>query len=206
MGLQASAQDTLARAHQHLEIGIKTNVFFERWLNGTKTDSLSSPYLLYGKYHLRQWTLRLGVGGFRKWDKESEEGFADSKTTTNHRLDLRLGIERSFPLGKRLKGSLGLDITGFGQENKAVDDTGFDVVKDITTIRGVGAGPVAGLRLDISKRLSLYTETFFYYTFSEKRVGRFFKNFPVFDDEVNVTSSQEVRFGMPTAIYLSYRF
>ncbi|MEK7257530.1 MAG: hypothetical protein AAB316_22435, partial [Bacteroidota bacterium] len=107
------------------EIGIKTTAFLDRLLDVDESEFAKNPYLLTGKLAFGNLALRGGIGGSRKKDKHTEEGFADSQTALNQHLDLRLGIERRFSLGGKWQGSVGVDATGFWSEDKTVEDSGF---------------------------------------------------------------------------------
>jgi opacity protein-like surface antigen len=203
---QAAAQDAIAeRKPLSIEAGIQCNVLLDRLLGSTNASN-SNPYLILGKVACGNTAFRLGIGGNRSKDKKQQEGFADSQTTLNQGIQLRLGAERRYELGKRWFGSFGFDAVADRTENKTINDSGFDVETKSTVNRSIGGGLVAGLQFHITEKLSLYTEGFLYYTFGETRSGRFFKNFPEFNDDVNTTDTQDLIVGLPSVLYVVVKF
>ncbi len=189
------------------EIGIETNNLISRFLDEDNEGGLlESPYLLTYKLVMGQWAIRTGIGGDRHKSTETEEGFADSKTTEFNQLDYRLGIEKRFSLGKKWQANIGLDGLGFTSKNKVVEDSGFDVITTSESVNGWGAGPSFGLQFNLGKSISLYTEGSFYYTFSTLQGARLFKNFPEFDDELKETKEENLDIRLPAVLYIVFGF
>lgn len=189
------------------EVGLETNNLVSRiFSDGNENDRPDNPYLFTYKLGIGSWALRTGVGGDRKKSVEREEGFADSRTTQTGNLDVRLGLERRFELGEKWTGNVALDGTGFFSENKVIEDSGFDVITTAETADGWGVGPSFGIRFDVTQRLSLYTEGFFYYTFSDVQSARTFKNFPEFDDQIMNVEEEELKISLPSVLYVVFRF
>lgn len=187
------------------EVGLQTNALFSR-LTGSEAGLQQNPYLLTGKLVYGRLALRTGIGGSYKKTVQKEEGFADSKTNTSQSLDLRLGIERRFELGRRWMGMVGADAVGAWSQTKEVEDSGFDVITISEDVQTFGGGLVSGIQFNVSERLSFYTEGFVYYTTGEVVSGRFFKNFPIFDDNKERSETSELLIGLPSSLYLVFSF
>jgi opacity protein-like surface antigen len=203
-----SAQTKEAAASEPLsfEAGVKTNVFFDRLLGSDENELTANPYLLTAKMGFGQLALRAGIGGAYKKEKRREEGFANSTTETDQHLDIRLGIEKRMALGKKWLGSVGVDGIGFFSETKSVEDSGFDVITTSENGKGFGFGLAGGLQYDLTRHLSLYTEGFLQLAFGKTTSGQYFKNFPVTDDTEEIKETREARIGLPSSIYLVFRF
>lgn len=198
------AKAKLAIGH---ELGIETNNLISRFLDENNDEGLlESPYLLTYKLVLGHWAIRTGIGGDRHKSTETEEGFADSKTTESNEIDYRIGIEKRFSLGEKWQANIGLDGLGFSSKNKVVEDSGFDVVTTSESVNGWGGGPSFGLQFNLGRQISLYTEASFYYTFSTREGARLFKNFPEFDDELKKTKEENLDIRLPAVLYIVFRF
>ena len=189
------------------ELGIETNKLIARLVSDSVEDGLpDKPYFLTYKIGMGKWALRTGIGGDRSKTVEREDGFADSHTEKSGRFDVRAGLERRFPLGKKWEGNVALDGIGFFSQNKTIDDSGFDVITLSNTVNGWGLGPSFGLQFNLTERLSFYTEGFFYYTSADRQGGRTFKNFPEFDDKLKTIKEEDIKVSLPAVLYIVFRF
>lgn len=188
------------------QIGISGTSLLKQFISLGDSTISPSPYILTYKFGFGPFMLRTGFGGGLNSAVGTEEGYADSETEEERFADVRVGLEYQANMGKKWQGSFGFDAIWFGHERSQVSDTGFDVVSNITQTQGTGFGPIIGLRYLINSRFSLYTEGAFYYSTSDRVQSRLFTNFPQFDDELNDTAIQDIRFTMPATIYLVYEF
>ena len=92
------------RSPLSFEAGVQANTLFARLFNNSNSSS-GNPYLFTGKLVSGSTAFRLGAGGNRSRDEKTQDGFADSQTTLNQGVDLRLGVERRYVLGKKWAGS-----------------------------------------------------------------------------------------------------
>jgi hypothetical protein len=188
------------------EVGIQTNALFGRLSNDAENGLVQNPYLLVGKLGLGNLAIRLGVGGQHDKQVDKVEGFANTTTTTKQRLDLRLGIERQFQLADRWVGTFGVDAVADWTQDKTVEDSGFDVITETNDLQYIGGGLAAGVKYQISRRLSIGTEGFVYYTAGKITMGEFFKNFPVGEDKTQESDISNLKIGLPAALYLNLEF
>lgn len=188
------------------ELGINASFIIERILNFSDNELAVSPYLLTYNVGLKNWKIRVGVGGDNKKTVTTEEGFADSETNHQSSIDFRLGYGYQKKFGDKWTGTFGADIVGLYRNDRQVSDTGFDKIIREKNTKGIGAGPVVGIQYDFGKRLSLYAEGTFYYTFANTRDGIFFANFPELEDLVENTDEQELLINLPSTLYLVFKF
>ena len=59
---------------------------------------------------------------------DEDQGGDINQTDESGRLDVRLGLERRFDLGKKWQGNVALDGIGFFAQDKLIQDSGFDVI------------------------------------------------------------------------------
>lgn len=204
---KAMAQDEAKAAIPlRAEIGIQANALFGRLLTDGENGLVQNPYLLTGKVYLGNIGLRVGFGGDHSKEIERVDGFANTITTLNQRLDLRLGAERSFSLGDRWQGSLGADAIANWTQDKTINDSGFDVITDTKDIQFIGGGLVFGIKYQVTKRLSFGTEGYVYYTVGNITEGQFFKNFPVGEDKTKKLDTSALQVGLPSALFLIFEF
>jgi hypothetical protein len=189
----AWAQEEAEPVKLHTEIGIQTNALFGRLVNGSDNGLEQNPYLLTGKMVMGNLAIRV-------------DGFANTTTTLKQRLDLRLGVERRMSLGDRWQGSLGLDVVAGWTQDKTTEDSGFDVITDTHDLQYLGGGLAAGVKYQVTKRLSFGTEAYLYYTFGNLTDGEFFKNFPVGEDKIQKSDVSNLKVGLPAALYLILEF
>jgi hypothetical protein len=188
------------------EIGVQANALFGRLLTDGENGLVQNPYLLTGKVYWGNIGLRVGLGGDHRKEIQRVDGFANTKTILTQRLDIRLGAERSFSLGDRWQGSLGVDAIANWTQDKTINDSGFDVITDTKDIQFIGGGPVFGLKYQVTKRLSFGTEGYVYYTVGNITDGQFFKNFPVGEDKTKKLDTRALQVGLPSALYLIFEF
>jgi hypothetical protein len=202
----AWAQEEAEPVKLQTEIGIQTNALFGRLVNGSDNGLEQNPYLLTGKLVMGNLAIRAGIGG--QYDKQVDrvDGFANTTTTLKQRLDLRLGVERRMSLGDRWQGSLGLDVVAGWTQDKTIEDSGFDVITDTHDLQYLGGGLAAGVKYQVTKRLSFGTEAYLYYTFGNLTDGEFFKNFPVGEDKIQKSDVSNLKVGLPAALYLILEF
>ena len=81
-----------------------------------------------------------------------------------------------------------------------------DIVTTGDDTWSLGGGPVVGIQVNIHKRISLFTETAFYYSYSSTRTKVNSLNFP----EGNVSKVSDItqagKFLLPTSLFFVFRF
>lgn len=201
-----SADETpkpIAFSHQ---LGFNGLTLLKQVFNFSNTSAAAeSPYLVMYKLGLGKNYIRASIGGNYTNKKEQVDGFLDSKTIKNTLLSSRLGYERQHS-SKHFQFCYGFDGILDIKSNANITDSGFDKVYIIENENAFGGGPFMGLAWNISKHLSLYTETGAYFTFSAiSKQTDFVKN-PDFNDIESEATLKKVYYLAPTSLFLLYKF
>lgn len=205
----AQAQEETERPHVPLrhELGVNATTLIGRFFRSDSfPNNTENPYMLTYRMSKGRFGLRLGAGAKHHYDKVSEAGFADYESKQNTRIDARLGLDYAMTLGRRFTGTVGVDFAMNRSVDKAVQDSGFDVIETTDQSVGWGGGPFVGLHFWFNRHFALYTEASFYFMSATTERGRIFKNFPELDDEVTTTESTDLVTQLPTSIFFIYRF
>ncbi|MCB9170701.1 MAG: hypothetical protein H6594_10175 [Flavobacteriales bacterium] len=156
------------------ELSIDVNGFVRQFIpynwNAQGYTNYHRPgYLLTYKRSIGCSALRFGVGGL--YNLRSDTGGYNSNTNnTDHywRVYLRAGWERRWLLGPRWSCFTGIDGqfgTGRGDSHNITTQAGQPNVH--STFRSYGGGPVLGIRFQLTRRISLYTEASLYWSNQE---------------------------------------
>ena len=163
------------------------------------------PYFLIYRRHLENWAFRGGIGG-HVWRESVTEN--DTTTTQNESgsISYRVGIERKSNISERWQVFYGFDfrVNRNTTSNSILFSNG--VMHESVTTEGTESGiaPFLGFRFRINDKLSLTSETsFFYYAFKDK-VSRFYEdeslNSVVFHEGI------ESAYQAPLSLFFNIRF
>ena len=165
---QKKSQDVPAFYTYTHELGINvTNVLGN--VLSLNPNNASSPYGLTYRRHWKKISFRSGIN-FKFFSDENSDfvgGNFQLKKLKNTNLDLRIGLEKHFPLSSKVLLSYGADILG-GYETEfssveefTVNGTNQFFSSDERTL-GMGAGPMLRLEYKITPHLFISTEASFY--------------------------------------------
>jgi len=200
--------DTLAMPKkekaQH-QVFINTTFFLKQLINLSNQNIAISPYILGYKCFFKKHGIRASVGG--SFSKKTE--FPDSISTrinNNNAIDYRVGYEFRHMFGKKWNLFTGVDFVGRQSFTGAKANSTFDITKTSTSTNSIGGGPFIGIQFNITKRIALFTETAFYYSYSwgTKKVES--QNFPELNLNRSNGSEYKGEFVLPTSLYFTFIF
>lgn len=185
------------------QVGVNTTFFFKQFLNFTNNNAIAvSPYVITYKAISRSGNaFRMGIGGTFNNRKEEDDNQVP-RITNAYELDLSLGYEYRKSVSKSWLCFFGLDAVTHLANSKTVANDGFDETTTITKNNRFGAGPLMGIQLNISKRVSLFTETAIIFSYTSGSFESKFKNNPVFDSKETI-SETGINFVIPTSVFLA---
>lgn len=191
-----------------IELGMNANWLIRQVLPAEVNANIPemSSYLLTARWGKDSWAFRFGIGGRYALDEIQLEGFGDKETFKESNIDLRIGFEKRYRLGKKLVASLGLDAVAFYDNDEESVDSGFDVVTVAERQKGIGAGPVIGLSYFFTPRFACFVEGGLMAEFSQTESARLFQNFPQFDDEISRVNSTNITVNLPATFYFAFFF
>lgn len=203
------AQDTtsVAKKVDH-ELSINTTFFIKQLVNLSNANLEISPYILGYKMFAgkkKQHGLRVSVGG--DFDKKKE--LPDStfvRIDKSNSIDYRIGYEYRQRISKAWTFFAGVDFrNSFSSGSSKVNST-IDIITTAEQGISFGGGPVIGIQVNLHKRISLFTETAFYYAYTRTKSKNESMNFPELN--VNQVTVQEHKgsFMLPTSLYFVFRF
>lgn len=166
--------------------------------NGSFLEASDFPISLRLKRKNRILRLGLGLTGTQ------EEFFDDVTFAFRNSLDraafLRIGFERHVPIDEKWSFFWGLDAIGSYELNRVTIENASTSRIENTKL-GIGGGPLAGIKYNITDRLYLSTESTLYFInkfINQKESGVTFL-------DIN-TTSQEFSLQPPLFLYLNYAF
>ncbi len=189
-----SAQKHL-KLKKGLYIGLNTTNVIKNLLSFTGSE-LDDPYTVSGFFHNRNATFRVGLGVDYEGKKKDRTLFADNKHSD---IDLRIGIQQTKPIWKKLHVIYGFDILG-GYET---DITSRGDFYNDDLILSTGAGPILGVVYKINDRVLLSTESSLYFRYSYKQTK--YKNGEGTDEENENSSSTTLKHILPNSLYFYIR-
>lgn len=198
-------QEAEAPARYTNQIGINTTFFFKQFLNFSDNNSIAvSPYVLtYKLISPRNHAFRMGIGGTYSNKTETFENTGQLPRETNaYSLDFNAGYEYRMPLSDRWLCFVGADGVTDLVSSKVVATDPTDEVTTITKTTEYGGALVVGIQFNISKRISLFTETSVQFTNSKSSFESKFLNNPGFNSK-QVTRETSVNFVLPTSLFLA---
>lgn len=159
------------------------------------SNSTNDPYTLVGSLNKGNSAFRFGIGVDIATKKNDDLRFADN---TNSKFDFRVGYQWTKQLWSNLYFIYGVDILG-GWEND------FSVIGSISNqddIWKVGLGPISGVLYRINNRLSISTESSFYFNYSNRTVTL---KQPGLPDESARSHIYRFAHILPNALYVYFR-
>lgn len=205
MPLKALCQEAEVPAKYTNQIGINTTFFFKQFLNFSDNNTIAvSPYVLtYKLISPRNHSFRMAVGGIYSNKTETFENTGQLPRKTNaYSLDFSAGYEYRIPLSDRWLCFTGADAITDLASSKVVATDPSDEVTTITQTTEYGGDLLVGIQFNISKRISLFTETSVQFTNSKSTFEAKFLNNPGFNSK-QVTRETSVNFVLPTSLFLA---
>jgi hypothetical protein len=193
------------KRNQH-QIGVNATYFFKQFLNFGNNNTLAiSPYIIsYKVFDRKHHGFRFGAGLSMQSTKENPDSLNSVKNSVST-YNFRAGYEFQKELGNKWICFFGVD----GLFNYSIDKTnsfnGFDNVTNEDLLYTYGGGPIFGIQYNISKHITLFTETGIYALTGQSVSKSTFESNPSFNDE-SKTSVTNVSFLLPTSLYLNVRF
>jgi hypothetical protein len=205
MPLKALCQEAEAPAKYTNQIGVNTTFFFKQFLNFSDNNTIAvSPYVLtYKLISPRNHAFRMAVGGIYSNKTETFKNTGQLPRKTNaYSLDFSAGYEYRIPLSERWLCFTGADAITDLASSKVVATDPSDEVTTITQTTEYGGDLLVGIQFNISKRISLFTETSVQFTNSKSTFEAKFLNNPGFNSK-QVTRETSVNFVLPTSLFLA---
>jgi opacity protein-like surface antigen len=225
------ADSTLRIRH---EVGINTTMLIKQIFNLSNNTFPTLPYDITYNCVRNKSALRFGVGFTfenttltRIESSNSPFPTPDDNVPTYDRsfsASLRAGWERRYYFDKRFMAYAGIDIAVgmFDGKSQTVSifnnlPSSYNFQKSTVTQSSMklGGGPVAGLRFNISKHLSLLTEmpVYAFYNHSKMTSVDYSRNIDFggnttenTNSETEITSGSNISITLPVTIYLVVRF
>lgn len=225
------AQDTPDAKNFKHEIGINATQLIKQLISFSNSNPPTLPYTLTYKYISGKKAFRFGIGASIARDKgESKplntpnQFYGPVPTYFNETIaDIRIGYEIQIPIEKRFVGYFGFDIITALDREKSFSVTVNDNLPSFysynqTTVNnstfGIGGGPVAGFQFMINKRISVFTESPLYFTFSKGNLKTESTTDSDFGqgqtttriNDISSTSATRLNITLPVTLYLAIRF
>jgi hypothetical protein len=204
------------------EFGLNATGFVANYFNLGGVSS-NTPYLIdYKRKLVPGLYLRSGLDfGFRNNNTSQQNGNRFYSSTK--RVNLRIGVEKRKPLGAKFEWHYGLDAIGglnfteSTSHQQFFSQTGIVSVKSISgnESSSIGLGPVAGLRWNVSPRISLWTEARSYFIYNELKILSRWEDVPddlfnqnpgLFDTKSRTDYNANLNFFVPLDLYVSFKF
>jgi hypothetical protein len=188
------------------DICINTTFFIKQVLNFSSTSLEISPYIIgYNFFPDKHNGLRVAVGGnFTHSNTNPDSTFVTISKTSE--VDYRIGYEYRYSFGKRWVFFAGVDFTNSFIVNSTKVNSSTDIISTSNNTWSIGGGPVIGIQVNISKRISLFTETAFYYKYASTRSKQTSLNFPDLNENKITDIEQTGTFLLPTSLFFVFRF
>jgi hypothetical protein len=205
-----NAQDIVvhvgAEHETHHAIGLNTIGFFDQFTGDDNETRYRSPYLITYSGALGRIAIRAGIGPEYTSQTVVHDGFTNSEENSLLRIDSRIGAGITLVDDSRWEVLVGLDATyGYSRE-RDIEDSGFDRITNQIETQAFGGGPFIQIAYQISKRVSLSTESTLYWTHGTSEHIELFKNFPDFNTVLSKTTSNGLDLTLPNTIFLRIHF
>jgi hypothetical protein len=188
------------------EVFINTTFFIKQIISLSNSNLEISPYIIgYKVFPGKHHGLRFSIGGNWNYNRQKPDSTFVQIRKSNS-VDYRVGYEYRHGFGKRWAFFGGVDfINGFsGSSNRVNSNTDILTTQDKSFT--VGGGPVIGIQLNISKRIFVFTETAFYYSYEQTLSKVNSLNFTELNSDQVTEVSQKATFLLPTSIFFVFRF
>jgi hypothetical protein len=202
-------QEDTAHGHKagmEHDIYINTTFFFKQLISLSNANLEISPYILgYKFFPTKHHGLRFAIGGnFSSHTQNPDSSFVQITRSTE--VDYRVGYEYRRSFGKRWAFFAGVDIINSFSSAYSKVNSSTDIVTTSTSTWNVGGGPVIGIQINITKRIALFTETAFYYTYASTKSKTNSLNFPELNENKVTDILQTGKFLLPTSLFFEFRF
>lgn len=181
---------------EHL-IGVQLNELIRQVsLNDATETAVQNPYLITYMYNSLKdnWGVRIGLG-LQTGTSAPGNFFGVDTLSKVFNLNLRFGFMKSIRLADKLVCGLGGDLVFYHVDRTTSENASFGFGGDRKlNIDGYGGGPVASVRYEFTRHISVGTETSFYYTFGTQKVSD--GSFTSHDEKISNGS-----FNLPIALY-----
>ncbi len=173
--MQATATTNKGDKMFEHQVGVQINGLINQVFNFSNTTPATStnPYLL--TYNINSvksgWGLRVGLG--YTYGANSTNNGVNTNTSNINDGHFRLGIEKRFKLADNWTAGAGADfVYNTNNDNTTATTIAFDTVTTTTktVVSSYGGGVMAWLRYNVTKNLTIGTETSFYYTTGKQKI------------------------------------
>jgi len=204
------------------EFGLNATGFVANYFNLGGVTS-NTPYLVdYKRQLVPSVYLRSGLDfSFRNNNTSQQNGNRFYSST--RRVNLRVGVEKRKPLGAKFEWHYGFDAVGGidkteTSSNQQLFSNGEIVTAKIingNNLTSVGAGPLAGIRWNLSPKISLWTEARSYLIYGEREIKSGWEGVPddllnsnpgFFDTKTRTDYAADLNFFAPLDLYISFKF
>lgn len=200
------------------ELSLNATFFIKQFINFSGNNNIAiSPYALsYKLINAKNNAMRFSIGMDYRSTVDPIEDTPDKVSSTSVNLDYRIGFEHRFDLGKKWMAFVGADITNSLSKNKTTttstiinpsppfNEIEAKILRNDQTV-GIGMGPVVGIQINFTPRISLFTESSFLFTqnISKSEV----RSTPAFVPESkDKFSSSSMQFILPTSLFFGFKF
>lgn len=200
------------------ELSLNATFFVKQFFNFSNNNNIAvSPYAVsYKLITPNNNAFRTSIGLFYSGTKDPIEDSNDKIVSSALTLDYRLGYEHRFKLGKKWIAFAGIDVTNSLVKNTTTRFIDVftptppfdDVTVKITSndqIIGFGVGPVVGVQINFTPRISLFTESSFLFNQSFLK-SEVVADSPLVEERKDKSSATSMQFVLPTSLFFAFKF
>jgi hypothetical protein len=201
--------DTMPHHKHHRfehNIYVNTTFFLKQVISLSNANLEISPYIVgYQFFPSPHHGIRFSVGGsYTNHFENPDSTFV--RINKGYDVSYRVGYQYRKQMGKTWTFLTGMDIVnGFSGTTTKVNSAD-DIVTTSSETFTLGGGPMVGIQMNVSKRISLFTETAFYYTYASTRTKVSSVNLPLLNISKVADTQQTGKFLLPTSIFFIFRF
>jgi hypothetical protein len=202
-------------------MSINATGFFSNYVNlGTTTSN--TPYLIDYRYAInKKLQIRSGLN-FSSSSMNNDMGNGRRDKSNSQNIDFRLGILSNNEISKKWSWYYGLDLIFSEFMTTSINQTaifasgkqGTAVVENLFYNQQFGGGPIFGLKWDVSSRISIWTESRLYYTYTESINTTTWSDFSIdipendrrFDERKTDNYLSSTRFFLPLDVFVGIKF
>jgi|GEM_PF-912397 len=216
-------QDTIAHRQYNNEFGFDATPFIKQFLNFSQTQfpQYYTPtyYLTYRRYFAKG-NLRIAIGADIR-DNQSLPYYGQDSTILHDKrftLNARVGWEWLEKLGKKWQVFYGVDfladyIYEKSDANNATANMGGYIYSmgTLSSTQIFGLGPVLGVRFNLTKRLSIMTETSYSINWEQDASKTYYTSLsgnqapPIADQSVPTIKKLYSTFTQPVSLFITFR-
>ena len=188
------------------DVCVNTTFFIKQIPNFSSNTLEISPYIIaYNFFPVKNHGIRVAIGGsFSQSNTNPDSTFV--QITKSSEIDYRVGYEYRHFFGKYWVFFAGVDFINSYNTNSTKINSSTDILTTSNNTWSIGGGPVIGIQANISKRISLFTETAFYYKYASTRSRTTSLNFPDLNESRITDIEQTGTFLLPTSLFFVFRF